>query len=94
MDVRNKVLHVEKEIKAVQNEILEAGEVTKKLTFMIVVFFFVVLSESQKSTSDLDAYVWQNLILLHSSSIVHLVHAWLEITVSKFGNNLLPNRYS
>ena len=39
MDVRNKVLHVEKEIKAVQKEILEAGEVTKKLTFMIVVFF-------------------------------------------------------
>ena len=39
MDVRNKVLHVEKEIKVVQNEILEAGEVTKKLTFMIVVFF-------------------------------------------------------
>ena len=47
MDVRNKVLHVEKEIKAVQKEILEAGEVTKKLTFMIV-FFFVVQSGYQK----------------------------------------------
>ena len=46
MDVRNKVLHVEKEIKAVQKEILEAGEVTKKLTFMIV--FFVVQSGYQK----------------------------------------------
>lgn len=29
VDVRNKVLHVEKEIKAVQKEILEAGEVRK-----------------------------------------------------------------
>lgn len=94
MDVRNKVLHVEKEVKAVQKEILEAGEVKKKTNVYDCCFFFVVLSESQKSTSDLDAYVWQNLILLHSSSIVHLVHAWLEITVSKFGNNLLPNRYS
>lgn len=49
MDVRNKVLHVEKEIKAVQKEILEAGEVTKKLTFMIV--FFVVQSGYKKKYS-------------------------------------------
>ena len=50
MDVRNKVLHVEKEIKAVQKEILEAGEVTKKLTFMIV-FSFVVQSGYKKKYS-------------------------------------------
>lgn len=48
MDVRNKVLHVEKEIKAVQKEILEAGEVTTMLMFMIV--FFVVQSKYKKST--------------------------------------------
>lgn len=55
MDVRNKVLHVEKEIKAVQKEILEAGEVTKKLTFMIV-FFCSTVRIPKKVPSDLDAY--------------------------------------
>ena len=50
MDVRNKVLHVEKEIKAVQKEILEAGEVTKKLTFCSTVRI------PKKVPSDLDAY--------------------------------------
>lgn len=58
MDVRNKVLHVEKEIKAVQKEILEAGEVTKKLTFLI--FFFSTFRIQNKVLSDFDAYVWQN----------------------------------
>ena len=56
MDVRNKVLHVEKEIKAVQKEILEAGEVTKKLTFMIVFFFCSTVRIPKKVPSDLDAY--------------------------------------
>ena len=57
MDVRNKVLHVEKEIKAVQKEILEAGEVTKKLMFMIV-FFLSTFRIQSKVLSDFDAYVW------------------------------------
>lgn len=47
VDVRNKVLHVEKEIKAVQKEILEAGEVRKKLN---VYDFFCSTVRIQKST--------------------------------------------
>lgn len=63
MDVRNKVLHVEKEIKAVQKEILEAGEVTKKTN--VCEFFFLVLSEYKTKYSPILTHLFGRIILLH-----------------------------
>lgn len=78
VDVRNKVLHVEKEIKAVQKEILEAGEVRKNLMFMI---FFVVLLEYKKTLSD---FTWLEITVSNQTLSFEFGNKLLSNSFSRY----------